>query len=109
VIFIVAKAGVPVIADASKLGGEAPINPYFVSFIAIISGLMSENAIASVQARGAKFFGSDAGPDRWAREDLNNLLLPPDLSLKALGDYLGTTEDATKSILSGKVQASADQ
>ena len=27
VIFIVAKAGVPVIADASRLGGDAPINP----------------------------------------------------------------------------------
>ena len=109
VIFIVAKAGVPVIADASKLGGEAPINPYFVSFIAIISGLMSENAIASVQARGAKFFGSDAAPDRWAREDLNAMLLPPDLSLKAISGFLGMTEDATKSILSGKVQATSDQ
>ena len=111
VIFIVAKAGVPVIADASKLGGEAPINPYFVSFIAILSGLMSENAIASVQAKGAKFFGSNVPgePDRWARDDLNNLLLPPDLSLKAMSEYLGTTEDLTKSILSGKVQATAEQ
>jgi len=111
VIFIVAKAGVPVIADASKLGGEAPINPYFVSFIAILSGLLSENAIASVQAQGAKFFGSDVpgAPDRWTRDDLNNLLLPPDLSLKAIGEYLGTTEDVTKSILSGKVQATAEQ
>jgi hypothetical protein len=111
VIFIVAKAGVPVIADASKLGGEAPINPYFVSFIAIISGLMSENAIASVQAKGAKFFGSDVPgePGRWARDDLNTLLQSPDLSLKAIGDYLGTTEDVTKSILSGKVQATAEQ
>jgi hypothetical protein len=40
---------------------------------------------------------------------LNNLLLPPDLSLKAIGEYLGTTEDVTKSILSGKAQATADQ
>ena len=59
-IFIVTKAGVPVIADASKLGGDAPINPYFVSFLAIISGLMSENAIAFIQAKGAKFFGTNA-------------------------------------------------
>jgi hypothetical protein len=72
VIFIVAKAGVPVIADASKLGGDASINPYFVSFLAIISGLMSENAIASVQTQGARFFGGDvtAEPKRWARGDL---------------------------------------
>jgi hypothetical protein len=111
VIFIVAKAGVPVIADASKLGGEAPINPYFVSFIAVLSGLLSENAIASVQAQGAKFFGTNTPtqPDRWAREDLNVLLQPPDLTLKAIGEYLGTTEDVTTSILSGKAPASFDQ
>jgi hypothetical protein len=72
VIFIVAKAGVPVIADASKLGGDASINPYFVSFLAIISGLMSENAIASVQNQGARFFGAEntGEPPRWARQDL---------------------------------------
>jgi hypothetical protein len=111
VIFIVAKAGVPVIADATKLGGEAPINPYFVSFIAIISGLMSENAIASVQAKGAKFFGSNAPGDaeRWARDDLSNLLQPPDMSLKAMSEYLGSTEDVTKAILSGKSTATAEQ
>jgi hypothetical protein len=72
VIFIVAKAGVPVIADASRLGGDAPINPYFVSFLAIISGLMSENAILSVQTQGARFFAQDVPPDqkRWARSNL---------------------------------------
>jgi hypothetical protein len=64
-----------------------------------------------VQAQGAKFFGTDipGAPDRWARDDLNSLLQPPDLSLKTIGDYLGTTEDVTKSILSGKAQATAEQ
>jgi hypothetical protein len=111
VIFIVAKAGVPVIADTSKLGGEAAINPYFVSFLAILSGLLSENAIASIQAQGAKFFGPDVpgAPNRWAREDLNSLLQPPDLSLKAIGEYLEATEEVTKSILSGEVSATPDQ
>lgn len=73
VIFIVAKAGVPVIADASRLGGDAPINPYFVSFLAIISGLMSERAIVSVQAQAGRFFGPDSGGEalRWARHDLH--------------------------------------
>jgi hypothetical protein len=72
VIFIVAKAGVPVIADASRLGGDAPINPYFVSFLAIISGLMSERAILSVQTQAARFFGPEGAGEtaRWARRDL---------------------------------------
>jgi hypothetical protein len=72
VIFIVAKAGVPVIADASRLGGDAPINPYFVSFLAIIAGLMSESAIISIQTQGARFFAPETPPEqmRWARSDL---------------------------------------
>ena len=72
VIFIVAKAGVPIVADASRMGGDAPINPYFVSFLAIISGLMSENAIHSVQAQGARLFANEETPEplRWARFDL---------------------------------------
>jgi hypothetical protein len=56
VIFVVAKAGVPVITDTSKIGGDAPINPYFVSFIAIISGLLSERAVAFNQKSGRAFF-----------------------------------------------------
>jgi len=74
VIFIVAKAGVPVIADASRLGGDAPINPYFVSFLAIISGLMSERAIVSVQMQAGRFFGPEGGAEteRWARHDLHD-------------------------------------
>src|SRR5205085_10393071 len=75
VIFIVAKAGVPIIADASRLGGDASINPYFVSFLAIVSGLMSDNAVRSVQNQGARFFGADAAaePPRWARLDLREM------------------------------------
>jgi hypothetical protein len=37
------------------------------------------------------------------------LLVAPDLSLKAMGDYLGTTEDVTRSIPSGKTQATGEQ
>ena len=58
IIFIVAKAGVPIVADFSRLGGDAAINPYFVSFLAIISGLLSENAIANIQEQGTRFLGA---------------------------------------------------
>ena len=66
--------GDPVIADASRLGGDAPINPYFVSFLAIISGLMSDRAIISVQAQAGRFFGPEGGAraPRWARHDLTD-------------------------------------
>jgi DNA-binding transcriptional regulator YdaS (Cro superfamily) len=95
VIFIVAKAGVPVIADASRLGGDAPINPYFVSFLAIISGLMSEKAILSVQTQGARLFASDAAAEqqRWARVDLRSGFKDGSLdNLKRLLNTLQPTE-----------------
>jgi hypothetical protein len=109
VIFIVAKAGVPIITDPSRLGGQAPINPYFVSFLAIISGLLSENAMASVQTQGARFFGSGAQPDRWVRDDLSSELQLQGLSLGQLAEYLCVSESAAASMLKGEDRVSAGQ
>jgi hypothetical protein len=39
-----------------RRGDDAPINPCLVSFLAIISGLMSANAIASVQTKARARF-----------------------------------------------------
>ncbi len=75
VVYVVAKAGVPLIADPARLGGNAPVNPWFVAFLAIISGLLSERAIATLLAVGATYFrGTEAAePARWARNDLRPL------------------------------------
>ena len=56
VIFIVAKAGIPLIADSTRLGANAPINPYFISFLAIISGMLSERALVSLTRIGSNYF-----------------------------------------------------
>jgi hypothetical protein len=74
VIFIVAKAGIPLIADPTRLGANAPINPYFISFLAIISGLLSERALVSLVRIGSNYFReSDTGePLRWARGNLKD-------------------------------------
>lgn len=112
VIFIVSKAGVPVIADTSKLGGDAPINPYFVSFLAIISGLLSEQAIITVQNQGRRFFGSGekSEPDRWARANLTTARMETEnVTLKALADYLGSSEKDALSILKGQIKATFTQ
>jgi hypothetical protein len=105
VIFIVAKAGVPIIADASRLGGDTPINPYFVSFLAIISGLMSEKAIASVQALGARYFddGTKETP-RWALPALAKAFEASKRSAADLAHALDVSEKILKGWLSGKEQ-----
>ncbi|HEY4921714.1 MAG TPA: hypothetical protein VII40_16550 [Xanthobacteraceae bacterium] len=103
VMFIVAKAGVPVLTDTSRLGGDAPINPYFVAFLAIVSGLLSESALANVQAQGARLLGQGpAAPDRWARHDLNDdLKAQPGLSAAALADHLGVDVPTMTAMLGG--------
>jgi hypothetical protein len=111
VIFIVAKAGVPIVADASKLGGDAPINPYFVSFLAIVSGLLSENAIVAVQSQGTRLFGPGGSvePYRWARDDLSKELQTQGVSPESLAQYLGCSVPATNAILTGEEKASPEQ
>jgi hypothetical protein len=104
VIFIVAKAGVPVIADASQLGGDAPINPYFISFLAIVSGLMSENAIVSVERQGQRFFAQDVPKEqpRWARYDLHDAFKKAERDPKAVQHLLNAEDDQFDAWISGK-------
>jgi hypothetical protein len=109
VIFIVAKAGVPVIADASRLGGDAPINPYFVSFLAIISGLMSERAIISVQLQAARFFGPDGGDTlRWARQDLHTAFTTANRKPEDVRNLLDVDNDIFEDWISGTKAMPAD-
>ena len=104
VVFIVAKAGIPILADTSKIGGSAPINPYFVSFLAIISGLMSDRAletvrsIASSMLRGA---GSAGLTSRYARVSLDDALKQSNRDLEGLARTLHRNSDDTKKLFSG--------
>ena len=110
VIFIVSKAGVPIIADTSKLGGDAPINPYFISFLAVISGLLSEQAIVTVQNQGARLFSTGVKePDRWAQTDLTSRLGAENIAMSAIARYLNCSEGAAQSILKGETKADAEQ
>lgn len=110
VIFIVAKAGVPVLADTSRLGGDAPINPYLVSFLAIISGLLSENAIANIQVQGTRFLGTGGGgPKRWARADLTAKLEGQKMSSEELAGHLGVDKSIAEAMLKGTSAMDAQQ
>lgn len=104
VIFIVTKAGIPVLADTSRLAGDVPINPFFVSFVAIISGLMSENAIVFVQAQGAKFFAppSDTETRRWARNDLTAAFKAANRNPEALRRTANVEADQFNAWISGR-------
>lgn len=71
-IFILAKAGQITISDVSLTEGMSEnLNPYFISFLAIVSGLLSESAIHRIQSAGIMVFRSQDRPggdqdERWA-------------------------------------------
>jgi hypothetical protein len=56
VIFVVARTGIFVVAEPSSQNSGAPLSPFFISFVAIVSGLLAEQAIASIQGTGEKWF-----------------------------------------------------
>jgi len=63
-IFVLAKAGVLVISDAGTEGG-AYLSPFFVSFLGLISGLLSVDALDTMTDIGKKWFSSSKGTERW--------------------------------------------
>lgn len=70
-VYILAKAGVLVVATPSDGALEASLSPFFVSFIGIVSGLLAEQAIDTIQRAGRTWFSgsSVAAKKRWG----NNL------------------------------------
>ena len=72
-VYIFFKAGVLVLAVSADQTGSTAINPYTTGFIAILSGLLSEQAILTLKNTGLRFFSgqTDAHRARWSRADLS--------------------------------------
>jgi len=105
VVFIVTKAGLPLVTDAGKLGGNAPINPYFISFLGIISGLLSERALEAVRQLGASYFrggNEDGDPPRWARVNLAAEFATAHRDAEALRRQLTAKESEWSDWIQGK-------
>ncbi len=68
VVFVLLKAGVLVVTDSAKLGEAAPLNPFFIAFVGIVSGLLSENALETVRGVGQTWLrgGTVEQRQRWA-------------------------------------------
>ncbi|ASP36183.1 hypothetical protein [Labrenzia sp. VG12] len=65
-IYVLAKAGVLFLTDPSTQSGSATLSPFFISFIAIISGLFSEQAIQAIKTAADNWFkNQDPDADRW--------------------------------------------
>ncbi|MEM7215931.1 MAG: hypothetical protein AAF423_10350 [Pseudomonadota bacterium] len=65
-IFVLAKAGVLFLTDPPTQSSRATLSPFFISFIAIISGLFSEQAIQSIKKAAEDWFrNQNTFSDRW--------------------------------------------
>ena len=67
-LFVVIKAGVIVAIDPFQLSKSgATLNPFFVSFIGIIGGLISEQVVERIKASSQSWLRTSAlGRNRWA-------------------------------------------
>jgi hypothetical protein len=104
VMFIVAKAGIPILADTSKIGGNAPLNPYFISLLAIVSGLMSDRAMTTIRNVATSLLQSIGGADysqRYTRVGLDDALTAANRNIDSLAALLGISAEDTKKLFSG--------
>lgn len=65
-VYVVARAGLFVLSDPSASSARSPLSPFFISFLAIISGLLAERAIMSIENLGSRWFSSAMDQERWA-------------------------------------------
>jgi hypothetical protein len=113
VVYLVAKAAVPILADTSSMGGQAPLNPYFISFVGIMSGLVSERAIRSLQSAGERVFSTGGKLDttpRWATamlaakyaEKQKQMAAAKPDAIDSLAKYLGLPRGETEDAIAGR-------
>lgn len=66
-VYILAKAGVLIIADTGSGGRGGSLSPYFISFIGLVSGMLADNALDTIQRVGGGWFkDSSSEKERWA-------------------------------------------
>lgn len=75
-IFVLVKAGVLVVSGES-FNETKSLNPFFVAFLGIVSGLMAQNAIMNLRQAGTNLFRSQSALDtrRWAIADPGNSVM----------------------------------
>lgn len=105
IILIFLKAG-----QLSMTGGETDDNlsPFFLSFVGIISGLLSERAYARMSEVGSNFFSVQEDKPRWGIR-LEQAIQGANLSIHDMSVFLDLDEIAAEDIISGKSTATQIQ
>jgi hypothetical protein len=95
IIFVFFKAGQLTISSG---GGSSSLSPFFLSFVGIISGLLSERAYARMESVGTKFFTVEGDNLRWGVR-LRQAIAETDITVTMLANYLGLEEGKINNII----------
>ncbi len=101
IIFVFVRAGQLTLSSG---GTSQQLNPFVLSFVGIISGLLSERAYARMAQVGSNFFRTDDDISRFGIA-LRTAVEQAGLSQQELARYLKLSDDDTASIIDGKASA----
>ena len=105
IIFIFLNAGqLTLTAD----GTAAKLNPFVLSFVGIISGLLSERAYARISDVGSNFFKVDTGVSRWGAR-LRDAMTENGVTSADLARHLQTSEEEINRIADESIAATFEQ
>jgi hypothetical protein len=105
IIFVFIKAGQLTVSAGSA---PEPLNPFFLSFVGVISGLLSERAYARMAQVGSHFFRTDEENLRYGIR-LREALDAAGVGQQELATYLQLSDEDTDKIIDGKAAAGTDQ
>jgi hypothetical protein len=101
IIFVFVRAGQLTLTSG---GTSQQLNPFVLSFVGIISGLLSERAYARMAQVGQNFFRTDDDISRFGIA-LRTAVNEAGLTQQELATYLQLADDDTAGILDGKIAA----
>ena len=99
-IFILAKSGQLIAVNSSSPKDAINLSPFFISFIAIISGVLSKQAYDKIYHTGKAFFEQGKSQFRWA-VDISEIMKKQNKTPKDLQPYIDQKLEVLTEWLSG--------
>jgi hypothetical protein len=106
-VFVFLQAGLALTDGAFSQGSDS-LNPFFIAFVATLSGLMSWQAIDSIERWGARFLGEEA-IQRWAYGLKGAFEMKPEKKVSGLAAFLTVTEEHVQRWMAERERVSQDQ
>ncbi|MBP7002970.1 helix-turn-helix transcriptional regulator [Amaricoccus sp.] len=105
IVFMFVRAGQLTLTTGDA---EDSLNPFVLSFIGVISGMLSERAYNRITEVGTSFFDVDDGQPRWGCR-LSDALQSAGVSEAELARYLGVSEEEAGRIVKEATTATFEQ